>query len=460
LKITGISVTPIYPKKIFGGSQKIFLDLFMGLDKRDHNVQILSTKSNNLNEEFYINTLLVKSYLNFRGSFPATHQIPPFDLIKNTKIIENETQDSDVIYLHADSLYLRPDLNISKIYRSIHDYIYEESILSTLLLSSKVTVVPSNYLKNCIETIVLNSGIRDLEHIVTIPNAITNNVSIKEKKFIKDLKKRSNGDLLVLFPHRPAPNKGLVEAVKIIKKLQSKLINRRVKLLVPFNQSSNLPDESNYSFNSMKQIISDYNVEDLVIMHEWLNSDEMPDFLSLGDVVICPGNFVESFGLISLEAIYNRTPVVCYKVGALRELYDIPGIYQVTFGDIDVFVDSILDAININESYKTEGQEYVRSNYSLNSMINSYEKLFSGEYNSFHKKTISNHLMVLAPWCHIEKKSIYNDYTSKFYNYPNLFKYFLHENKIEIDLKKISSSDILHDINLAIKDGCITKVIV
>ena len=145
MKITGISVTPIYPKKIIGGSQKIFLDLLMGLDKRDHNVQILSTKSNDLNEEFFIDTLLVKPYLNFRGSFPSIHQIPPFDLIKNTKIIENQVQDSDVIYLHADSLYLRPNLNISKIFRSIHDYIYEESILSTLLLSSKVTVVRSNY---------------------------------------------------------------------------------------------------------------------------------------------------------------------------------------------------------------------------------------------------------------------------------------------------------------------------
>ena len=87
MKITGISVTPIYPKKIIGGSQKIFLDLLMGLDKRDHNVQILSTKSNDLNEEFFIDTLLVKPYLNFRGSFPSIHQIPPFDLIKNTKII-------------------------------------------------------------------------------------------------------------------------------------------------------------------------------------------------------------------------------------------------------------------------------------------------------------------------------------------------------------------------------------
>lgn len=459
MKITGISVAPIHSKKIIGGSQKIFLDLLRGLDKRDHDVRILSTKSNDLNEEFFIDTLLVKPYLNFRGTFPATHQIPPFDLISNTKIIENETKDSDVIYLHADSLYLRPNFNISKTYRSIHDFIYEESILSTLLLSSKITVVPSNYLKNCIETIVLNSGIRDLEPIITIPNAITNHVLIKEKKFIKDLKKRSKRDILVLFPHRPAPNKGLIEAIKIIKKLQSKLINRRVKLLVPFNRSSILSDESNYSFSSMKQIIFDYNAEDLVILHEWLNIDEMPSFLSLGDVVICPGNFIESFGLIPLEAIYNGTPVVCYKVGALRELSDIPGIYQVTFGDIDVFVDSILDAININLSSAIEGQEYVRSIYSLNSMINSYEKLFSGEYNTFYRKTISNDLMGLAPWCHIEDKSIYNDYTSKFYNYPNLFKFFLRGDKIEIDLKKISSRDILHDVNLAIKDGCITNVI-
>ena len=166
-----------------------------------------------------------------------------------------------------------------------------------------------------------------------------------------------------------------------------------------------------------------------------------------------------NFGLIPLEAIYNGTPVVCYKVGALRELSDIPGIYQVTFGDIDVFVDSILDAININLSSAIEGQEYVRYIYSLNSMINSYEKLFSGEYNTFYRKTISNDLMGLAPWCHIEDKSIYNDYTSKFYNYPNLFKFFLRGDKIEIDLKKISSRDILHDVNLAIKDGCITNVI-
>ena len=87
------------------------------------------------------------------------------------------------------------------------------------------------------------------------------------------------------------------------------------------------------------------------------------------------------------------------------------------------------------------------------------EKLFSGEYNTFYRKTISNDLMGLAPWCHIENKSIYNDYTSKFYNYPNLFKFFLRGDKIEIDLKKISSIDILHDVNLAIKDGCITNVI-
>ena len=47
--------------------------------------------------------------------------------------------------------------------------------------------------------------------------------------------------------------------------------------------------------------------------------------------------------MIPLEAISNLTPVVCYKVGALRDLSEIPGIFQVKFNEIDTFVDSILD---------------------------------------------------------------------------------------------------------------------
>ena len=459
MKITGISIAPIYPNKIIGGSQKVLMDLFSGLGEKGHELNILSTKTNEINSKFYFNKVLVDPVLNFRGMFPSTHHFPPYKLLSNLKEIENQTVQSDVVYLHADALYLRPNLNTSKVIRSFHDYFYEESILSSLLLSSNKTVVPSNYLKNCIETIVLMSGLRNLEQVNCIPNGVFNNKAIKDSKFLTNLKNKSKEDLFVLFPHRPTPEKGLINAIEITKKLQKKLLNRRVKLLVPFYSNESVFDESNFEINSIKKIIKEYDAQDIILLHDWLNIDQMSSYLSIGDVVISPGKFIESFGLIPLEAISNLTPVVCYKVGALRDLSEIPGIFQVKFNEIDTFVDSILDAINIDKSILIQGKKYIESNYSTSSMVNKYEELFLSINYKKNNKFIFQNKLTLSPWSYIENGSIFNDYTSKFYKYPKLFKYFFSIGKSIINTDEIYSEDLLHEIDLAKRDGCITNLI-
>ena len=459
MKITGISIAPIYPNKIIGGSQKVLMDLFSGLGEKGHELNILSTRTNEINSKFYFNKVLVDPVLNFRGMFPSTHHFPPYKLLSNLKEIENQTVQSDVVYLHADALYLRPNLNTSKVIRSFHDYFYEESILSSLLLSSNKTVVPSNYLKNCIETIVLMSGLRNLEQVNCIPNGVFNNKAIKDSKFLTNLKNKSKEDLFVLFPHRPTPEKGLINAIEITKKLQKKLLNRRVKLLVPFYSNESVFDESNFEINSIKKIIKEYDAEDIILLHDWLNIDQMSSYLSIGDVVISPGKFIESFGLITLEAISNLTPVVCYKVGALRDLSEIPGIFQVKFNEIDTFVDSILDAINIDKSILIQGKKYIESNYSTSSMVNKYEELFLSINYKKNNKFIFQNKLTLSPWSYIENGSIFNDYTSKFYKYPKLFKYFFSIGKSIINTDEIYSEDLLHEIDLAKRDGCITNLI-
>ena len=459
MKITGISIAPIYPNKIIGGSQKVLMDLFSGLGEKGHELNILSTKTNDISNKFYFDKVLVDPVLNFRGMFPSTHQFPPYKLLSNLEEIENQTTQSDVVYLHADALYLRPNLNTSKVIRSFHDYFYEESILSSLLLSSNKTVVPSNYLKNCIETIVLMSGLRNLEQVNCIPNGVFNNKAIKDSKFLTNLKNKSKEDLFVLFPHRPTPEKGLINAIEITKKLQKKLLNRRVKLLVPFYSNESVFDESNFEINSIKKIIKEYDAEDIILLHDWLNIDQMSSYLSIGDVVISPGKFIESFGLIPLEAISNLTPVVCYKVGALRDLSEIPGIFQGKFNEIDTFVDSILDAINIDKSILIQGKKYIESNYSTSSMVNKYEELFLSINYKKNNKFIFQNKLTLSPWSYIENGSIFNDYTSKFYKYPKLFKYFFSIGKYIINTDEIYSEDLLHEIDLAKRDGCITNLI-
>ena len=82
-----------------------------------------------------------------------------------------------------------------------------------------------------------------------------------------------------------------------------------------------------------------YDLTRNIIFYDWLPTDLMPELYSLGDLTLCIGNFVESFGLIPLESLACKTPVIVSRVGAYRT--NIPeniGIPMVDFGDFDNIV--------------------------------------------------------------------------------------------------------------------------
>ena len=92
-------------------------------------------------------------------------------------------------------------------------------------------------------------------------------------------------------------------------------------------------------------------------------------------------------------------------------------------------------------------------------MVNKYEELFLSINYKKNNKFIFQNKLTLSPWSYIENGSIFNDYTSKFYKYPKLFKYFFSIGKYIINTDEIYSEDLLHEIDLAKRDGCITNLI-
>lgn len=460
MKITCISVAPIFFNRVVGGSQKILIEVMLGLSKKGHSVQILSTRNGNGASEFKYKDIAIKPILKFRGAFPSTHQIPPYDLINNLKSLYENTVDSDVVFLHADSLFIRPDFRNAKIIRSLHDYVYEESLLSSLLLPADITVVPSSYLKKTVETTVLMSNVRDLEDIVVIPNGVSCCFGPKAPRIPPRLENRSIDDLIILFPHRADRNKGLKEAVNICNKLQAKINNKTVRLFIPFYSDDKERDESSYGYRELQQIINELDTNKVVELHNWLDIDEVHRYLSLGDVVINPGAFVESFGLVPLESVLAGTPAVCSRVGALRDLEGIPGLYHVDYGDIDGFVEKIIDAINVDQSTLDDGKDYVETVYSIDSMIDGYDEVMTGSYAKTKKIILDEHQLVLAPWCYKNGNFIYNDYSSKLHHYPKLNNVFSFLPGTTINLNKFSSPDILMEINKAREEGCLTPLIV
>ena len=460
MKITCISIAPIFVNQVIGGSQIILIEVMQGLSKKGHSVQIMATHNGNVTSEFKYKDIVVKPILKFRGAFPSTHQIPPYDLINNRKSLHENTADSDVVFLHADSLFIRPNFHNAKIIRSLHDYVYEESLLSSLLLPADITVVPSTYLKKTVETTVVMSNLRDLENIVVIPNGVSGHLSPKTRRIPNRLKNRNNDELIVLFPHRADRNKGFKEAVNICNKLQAKIDNKTVRLFIPFYNDDRERDESSYGYRELQQIINELDTSKVVELHNWLDIDEVHRYLSLGDVVINPGAFVESFGLVPLESVLAGTPAVCSRVGALRDLEGIPGLYHVDYGDIDGFVEKIIEAINVDQSTLDDGKNHVETVYSIESMIDGYEEMMTGSYDKTKKMILDEHHLVLAPWCYKNGNFIYNDYSSKFHHYPKLNDVFSFLPGTTINLNKFSSPAILMEINKAREEGCLTPLIV
>ena len=172
MRIAVISIAPLFPNLVIGGSQKILADVAVGLKNNGHDIQIWCTGTDAHEGDFEIHGVVVHPDLKLRGSFPATHQVSPIDLAHTASVLRKASDWANRVYLHADAVYLRHALGDTPIIRSIHDYVYEEALISTMSLQADATVVPSEYLKRCIEATGALSGRTSIEPVIAIPNGV------------------------------------------------------------------------------------------------------------------------------------------------------------------------------------------------------------------------------------------------------------------------------------------------
>ena len=163
----------------------------------------------------------------------------------------------------------------------------------------------------------------------------------------------------------------------------------------------------------------------LLEFHRWLGASEMPGYYAAGDVTLCPGRFVEAFGLVPLESVVAGTPAICTKVGALREKAGVPGVSLFDYGDIAAAASAIVEAV-IERFDVYEAQRTVRLRYSMDAMKAAYVKAITGDLPAKRRVTASwggdgsGDAWRLAPWCYIEGDRIFHDYLGRFEQFPVL----------------------------------------
>ena len=450
MRIAAISVAPLFPDLVIGGSQKILIDVAAGLNRSGHEVQIWCTGTKVHEGDFTIDGVTIHPQLALRGTFPATHQVSPIELAITADALRRAADWGDRVYLHADAVYLRHALEGADIVRSIHDYVYEEALISTLNLPAAATVVPSEYLKNCIEATIAILGRKTIEPVVVVPNGVHVPDTIPDPVLPNGIAPRGENDLILLFPHRPQAAKGLDVSIRVAVEMQADDPNRNVRLLMPVYTAGSSLDDAADSMAELTKLVDSLGGNDIVEFHSWLSPSEMPGYYAAGDVTLCLGSFVESFGLVPVESVANGTPVACARVGALREFDGIDGIFLESYDWAPVTAHSVNLAITCSDDAIASGRAQIRAKYPMKSMISGYESLLSESLVGERQITVvDGGRLALAPWCDIQGDQIYDDYRASRRIYRNVVR-ALRSSGGFIDVESSSNSAALdHEIKQA-----------
>jgi glycosyltransferase involved in cell wall biosynthesis len=445
MRILAVSIAPLHPDRIIGGSQRILMEVVDALAESGHDVRVFSSRAKGSDWRFETpNGAIVETSLELRGAFPAPYQTAPHRLNSVWRRLAEGASWADRAYLHADAIYMRAALGDLPVIRSIHDFVYEEALLSAFTLPAARTIVPSQFLKDCIVASV--GPVTDTSEIVVIPNGIAAGVRPVKPQPPDRLAPRSERDLILLHPHRLHREKGIEQSMLIAVEVQRRLPERKVRLLVPALQPDGSSDDAVLGGGSVLDIAASTGATEMLELHSWLGTVQMPGYYAAGDVTLCPGSFVEAFGLVPLESVVTGTPAVSTKVGAFREQVGIEGVRHFDYADVTAAATVVLESISEPFDSGLAAQQ-VAERYDAGRMRSGYVEAVTGTLASPGSESPGLHQGAaarwqFAPWCYLDGDRVYHDYQARFERFPELVAAFGGRHKVaEISLDKLPSGE-------------------
>jgi glycosyltransferase involved in cell wall biosynthesis len=287
--------------------------------------------------------------------------------------------------IHANSWcswllrFVKEKPNLAACHGSVHDYLQAmngDAAISSRVYSNIVTmrlermgywsakhdVAVSNATKR---DMALNYGIPE-EKITVIHNGIPAERFARVKSRLKD---RLGCDMLLFAVGRLAKQKGfeyLIRAAPLLNKKDFKLVI-----------AGSGPEREN-----LLSLIKQLGVEDRVSLVGAISEREKREFFSSADVFLCPSIW-ESFGMILLEAMACKTPIVATRVASIPEVVGDCGILVKPRApeELAAGIGKLLDDKNYAKRLAQKAYNRLNQNFSSEKMassyINVYEKIIN-----------------------------------------------------------------------------------
>lgn len=227
-------------------------------------------------------------------------------------LIENNMQVYEDIYKHASK---GTDNMIYHMHNDIDGTTKPEYLCRFIADTAKVILPVSEYIRNHFYQVAPNDKMK------VFYNCIDLCVFDVDKEYnTKALKKKYNinrEDFVFMYTGRVCPEKGILELVKAFKRVSKEYDN--IKLMIVGSRWYNLIAKDEY-FEKLLETSKE--LEDKIIFTGYVFPKDMPAIYTLGDVLVIPSMWEEPFGVVALEGMAMKLPIISTNSGGLVEILD------------------------------------------------------------------------------------------------------------------------------------------
>lgn len=270
-------------------------------------------------------------------------------------LVENNMQVFEDIYNHAKN---GKNHMIYHMHNDIDGTTKPEYLCRFIADKAEKILTVSNYLKTHFNDFAPNNKLEVFYNCVDLD--VFNVDNIRKTKELKEKYDIGDKDFVYMYTGRICPEKGILELVKAFKKIANEIPNS--KLMVVGSHWYNQIDKDEY-FEQV--VVESETIKDRMIFTGYIYPEDMPEIYGLADVLLIPSTWEEPFGVVALEGMAMKIPILATRSGGMTEVLD--GVAELVKND-----DSLIEMLSIGMKKYYDDEQLRRTN-----IDKAYERVIS-----------------------------------------------------------------------------------
>lgn len=307
----------------------------------------------------------------------------PFQIFKAIYALRKQIQNRKIDIIHSNTLAVFLGAFYSKLFNIKHIWHVHEIILYPKLASKSYP-----FLVNWFSDVVVFNSLASAENLFSskpklkLKSKIIYNGLDRTDSFLSELKRNlvrkklfkdiQNDSIIIGLVGRINKHKGQQLLLDVFTKLKE--VHKNIYLLFV---GSTIKTQ-HFLLENLKNEIQNRNIENLVTIIDF--QKDIWKYFDCSDIIVVPTTDPEPFGLVAIEGMLSKKPVIASNHGGLKEIvvHQKTGLLFEPCNEFDLkkAIETLLENRNLIELFGTEGEKRAKFEFSLEKYITNFRELY------------------------------------------------------------------------------------